>query len=43
MENPNNHISPFIDKCDTIKMNRVSNDAICLWLLQFSLKDKARS
>jgi len=28
LENPNMHISSFLEKCDTIKMNGVSNDAI---------------
>jgi len=37
------HISLFLEKCDTIKMNRVSNDAIRLRLFPFSLKDKAKS
>jgi len=43
MQNPNNHITSFLEKCDTIKMNRVSNDAIQLRLFPFSLKDKAKS
>ena len=43
MENPNNHIASFFEKCDTIKMNEVSNDAIRLRLFPFSLKDKAKS
>ena len=40
-ENPNTHISSFLDKCDTI--NEVSNNAIQLRLFPFSLKDKAKS
>jgi len=43
IENPNNHIASFSEKCDTIKMIGVSNDAILLRLFPFSLKDKAKS
>ena len=43
MENPNNHITSFLEKCDTIKMNGVSNDAIRLRPFPFSLKDNAKS
>ena len=43
MENPNNHIASFLEKCSTIKMNEVSNGAICLRIFPFSLKDKAKS
>ena len=42
-ENPNTHISSFLEKCDTIKIYGVSNDAIWLRLFPFSLKDKAKS
>ena len=42
-ENSNTHISSFLKKCDTIKMNAVSNDVIHLRLFPFSLKDKAKS
>ena len=43
MKNPNNHIASFLEKCDMIKMNRVSNDAIGFRLFPFSLKEKAKS
>ena len=43
MENPNNHIASFLEKCDTIKINEFSIDAIYLRLFPFSLKDKAKS
>jgi len=43
MKNPNNHIASSLEKCDTIKMNGFSNDAIQLRLFSFSLKDKAKS
>jgi len=43
IENPNTHISSFLEKCDTIKMNGVSNDAIRFRLFPFSLTDKAKS
>jgi len=42
-ENPNTHISSYLEKCDTIEMNGFSNDAIRLRLFPFSLKDKAKS
>jgi len=37
------HITSFLEKCDTIKMNRVSNDTIWLRLFPFSLKDNEKS
>jgi len=40
-ENPNTHLHKFLMKCDTIKLNGVSTDAIRLWLFPFSLKDRA--
>jgi len=43
MENPNNHITSFLEKCDTIKMIGVSDDAIWLCFFPFFLKDKSRS
>ena len=41
-EGPNAHILIFLKVCDTLKYNRVSDDAIHLWLFSFSLKDKAK-
>ncbi|XP_020266504.1 uncharacterized protein LOC109841993 [Asparagus officinalis] len=42
-EDPNLHISVFLEYCDTLKMNGVSDDAIKLRLFPFSLRDKARA
>jgi len=41
IENPHVHLRNFLAKCDTIKLNGVSADAIRLRLFPFSLKDKA--
>ena len=41
-EDLNTHISNLLEVCDTVKYNRVSDDAIRLWLFPFSLKDKAK-
>ena len=43
MEDPNLHLSVFLEFCDTLKINRASIDAICLRLFPFSLRDKARA
>ena len=42
-EDPNIHLSNFLEICDTIKINRVSTDAIKLCLFPFSLNDKAKA
>ncbi|XP_020272344.1 uncharacterized protein LOC109847526 [Asparagus officinalis] len=40
---PTTHSSIFLEYCDTLKMNGVSDDAIKLRLFPFSLRDKARA
>ena len=42
-EDPNLHIHNFLQKCGTIKMNGVPDDAIRLRLFEFSLKDEAQA
>ena len=41
-EDMNAHILNFFEVCDTVKYNGVSDEAIRLWLLPFSLKEKAK-
>ena len=41
-ENPHDHLSDFLEKCDTISINRVTPDAIRMLLFPFSLRDKAK-
>ena len=43
MEDPNLHLSVFLEVCDTLKINGESIDAIRLRLFPFSLRDKARA
>ena len=43
MEDPNLHLSVFLEVCDTLKINGASIDAIRLRLFPFSLRDKARA
>jgi len=40
-DNPNVHFRKFLAKCDTIKLNGVTTDAIRLRLFPFSLRDRA--
>ncbi|XP_021763812.1 uncharacterized protein LOC110728478 [Chenopodium quinoa] len=39
---PVSHIDSFLEKCDTMKMNGVTDDAIRLCLFPFSLRDRAK-
>jgi len=43
MEDPNLHLSVFLEVCDTLKINGASADAIHLRLFPFSLRDKAKA
>jgi len=43
MEDPNLHLSMFLEVCDTLKINGASTDTIRLHLFPFSLRDKARA
>ena len=42
LEDPNAHLSNFLELCETIKMNGVDHNVIKLKLFHYSLKDKAR-
>ncbi|XP_057248189.1 uncharacterized protein LOC125493537 [Beta vulgaris subsp. vulgaris] len=41
-ECPVSHIASFLEKCDTVKINNVSEDAIRLRLFPLSLRDRAK-
>jgi len=43
MEDPNLHLSVFLEECDTLKINGASTDAIRLRLFPFWLRDRARA
>ena len=42
-ENPFKHIDAFLEICSTVFLNNISDDALCLWLFPFSLKDKVKA
>ena len=41
-ENPNAHLASFIEVCDTVKYNRVIEEALRLWLFPLSLSDRPK-
>ncbi|XP_073036308.1 uncharacterized protein [Primulina eburnea] len=43
LDDPNSHIADFLEICDAFKFNGESDDAVCLCLFPFSLRDKAQS
>ncbi|KAJ9567329.1 hypothetical protein OSB04_003295 [Centaurea solstitialis] len=42
MENPSKHLNSFIEKCSTLRINGLDEEAIRLKLFSFSLKDGAK-
>ncbi|XP_031394316.1 uncharacterized protein LOC116205794 [Punica granatum] len=42
-ESPDEHIAGFLQYCNTVKMNNVTDDVIRLQLFPFSVRDKARA
>ncbi|XP_022893877.1 uncharacterized protein LOC111408340 [Olea europaea var. sylvestris] len=42
-KDPNAHLGSFLEICDTVKMNRVTENAIQLRLFSFCLRDKAKA
>ena len=42
-EDPNQHLTDFLEACDLVKFNNVPSDAIRLRLFKYSLRDKAKA
>lgn len=42
-ESSHDHITDFVERCDTITAKDLNEEAVCLRLFPFNLKDKAKA